>query len=158
MKARFQEIVKELVDVDEPNLWNTFKNCTSQACAEVCGKKKGRRNHGDSWWWNKEMKEAIRQKKKGYKKMCKNRSEENKTSFKNIKNQTKKVIANSMKKEAKKESKKLNEKPNNIFALVKFMKKDGKDIEAGRCVIGKDARFQRKRQEKNMEKSHGDHE
>ena len=31
-----------------------------------------------------------------------------------------------MRKEAEKESTKLNENPNNIFALVRFMKKDGK--------------------------------
>ena len=37
MKARFQERVKELVDVDAPNQWNTFKNGTGmlQACDEV---------------------------------------------------------------------------------------------------------------------------
>ena len=43
-----------------------------------------------------------------------------------------------MKKEAEKELTKLNKKTNNIFALVKFMKKDGKDIEGGRCMRGKD--------------------
>ena len=40
-KTRFQERVKELFDVDAPNLWNTFKNSILQACDEVCGKKKG---------------------------------------------------------------------------------------------------------------------
>ena len=51
------------------------------------------------------------------------------------------MIANFMKKEAEKELTKLNEKPNNIFTLVKFVKKDGKDIEGDRCVIGKDGRL-----------------
>ena len=41
------------------------------------------------------MKEAIQQKKVAHKKMCKNRSEENKAKYKNIKNRTKKVVANS---------------------------------------------------------------
>ena len=49
MKTRFQERVMELVDVDAPNLWNTFKNSMLQACDEVCGKKKGRKNHGNTW-------------------------------------------------------------------------------------------------------------
>ena len=40
MKTRFQKRVRELVDVDAPNLWNTFKNSMLQACDEVCGKKK----------------------------------------------------------------------------------------------------------------------
>ena len=44
MKTKFQERVRELVDVDAPNLWNTFKNSMLQACDEVCGKKKGRKN------------------------------------------------------------------------------------------------------------------
>ena len=58
-KTRFQERVQELVNVDAPNLWNTFKNSMLQACDEICGKKKGRRSHGDTWWWNEEVKEAM---------------------------------------------------------------------------------------------------
>ena len=66
--------------------------------------------------------------------MCKNQSKKNKAKYKNIKNRTKKVVANSMRKEAEKELTKLNKKPNSIVTLVKFMKKDGKDIEGGRCM------------------------
>ena len=73
--------------------------------------------------------------------MCQNRSEENKAKYKNIKNRTKKGVANSMRKKAEKELTKLNKKTNNIFTLVKFMKKDGKDIEGGRYRGGKDGRL-----------------
>ena len=48
IKARFQERVKELIDA--PILWNTFKNGMLQACDEVCGNKKDKRNHGNTWW------------------------------------------------------------------------------------------------------------
>ena len=95
-------------------------------------------NHENTWWWNEEVKEAIQQKKVAYKKMCKNRSEENKAKYKYIKNQTKKVVANSMWTKAQKELTKLNKKPNNIFTLVKFIKKDAGNIEEGRCMRGKD--------------------
>ena len=87
------------------------------------------------------MKEAIQQKKVADKKMCKNRLEENKAKYKNIKNRTKKVVADSMRKEAEKELTKLNKKTNYIFTLVKFMKKDEKDIEGGRCMRGKGGRL-----------------
>ena len=50
MKTGFQERVKELFDVDAPNLWNIFKNRMLQACDEACEKKKGRRNHRDTRW------------------------------------------------------------------------------------------------------------
>ena len=59
MKTGFQERVKELFDVDAPNLWNIFKNRMLQACDEACEKKKGRRNHRDKRWWNEEVKKAI---------------------------------------------------------------------------------------------------
>ena len=93
-------------------------------------RRKVEKNHGDIWWWNEEVKEVIQQKKVAYK-MCKNRLEEDKAKYMKIKNRTKKVVGNSMRKEAEKELTKLNKTPNNIFTLVKFMKKDGKDIEGG---------------------------
>ena len=73
--------------------------------------------------------------------MCENRSEENKARYKNIKNRTKKGIANSMRKEAEKELTKSKEKRKSIFTLVKFMKKDRKDIEGDRCMRGKNGRL-----------------
>ena len=69
------------------------------------------------------MKEAIQQKKVSYKKMCENRLEKNKARYKNIKNRTKKVVANSMREEAEKEFTKLNEKPNNILLMKKRWKR-----------------------------------
>ena len=33
-----------------------------KACDEVCGKKKGRRDQGNTWWWNEDVKEAIARK------------------------------------------------------------------------------------------------
>ena len=39
-----------------------------------------------------------------------------------------------MRKEAEKESTKLSEEPSNVFTLLKFMKRGGKDIEGERCM------------------------
>ena len=55
------------------------------ACAEVCGKTRHRRNRGDSWWWNEDVKEAIARKKDAYKELCKNNTEENKINYKKMK-------------------------------------------------------------------------
>ena len=63
------------------------------------------------------MKEAIHQKKVAYKKMCENRLEENKARYKNNKNRTDEVVANSMTNKAEKELTKLNEN-SNIFTLM----------------------------------------
>ena len=51
------------------------------------------------------MKEAIQQKKVICKKICENRSEENKARYRNTKNRTNKVVANSMRKESERVNK-----------------------------------------------------
>ena len=83
------------------------------------------------------MKEAARQKKLAYEKTGKNRLEENKAKSKNMKNQTKKAVANSTRKDAEKEFTRLSQKSNNVFKLMKFIKEDQRDIEVNRCMRGK---------------------
>ena len=53
-RARFEGRVGELVSADAPDLWKCFKEWVLKACDEVCGKKKGRRDQGDTWWWNED--------------------------------------------------------------------------------------------------------
>ena len=47
-RARFEGRVGELVSTDAPDLWKCFKEGVLKACNEVCGKKKGRRDQGDT--------------------------------------------------------------------------------------------------------------
>ena len=110
-RARFEERVGELVSVDALDLWKCFKEGVLKACDEVCGKKKGRRDRGDTLWWNEEVKEAIAR-KKVYKELCKDRTEENKARYKTMKNRAKKAVAKAMRKEAEQELCKLSENPN----------------------------------------------
>ena len=110
-------------------------------CDEVCGKKKGRRDRGDTWWWNEDVKEAIARKKEASKEMCKCETETNKARSKNMKNRAKKVVSKAMKAAAKRELGELSKHPNRVFKLVKSMKKDGKDVEGGRCIRGSDGRL-----------------
>ena len=59
MKTRklFEE--KELVDVGAPNFEGHFKGGVLDSCDEVCEKKMWRKNKGDTWRWNEELKEAV---------------------------------------------------------------------------------------------------
>ena len=84
--------LKELVSTDAPDLWKTFKDGALKACDEVCGKKKSRRNRGDMWQWNEEVKDTIARKKMAFKELCRFPSEENKTKYKRLRNQTMKVV------------------------------------------------------------------
>ena len=57
-----------------------------KACDELCGKKKGRRDQGDTLWLNEDVKEAIARKKDAHKEMSKSGTEANKARYKNMKN------------------------------------------------------------------------
>ena len=140
-RERFAGRVGELVRVDSSDVWGSLKSGILQACDEVCGSKKGRGDRGNTWWWNEEVKEAVARKRAAYKELCKNSSDENKTRYKTMKNQTKKVVARAMRRETEKQLKGLEEKPNGVFKLVKCMKKDGKDVDGERCMRGRDGRL-----------------
>ena len=61
IRKRLEEKVIELVDIVAPNLLGHFKDGILKACDEECGKKRGRRSKGDTWWWNEEV-EAVSRK------------------------------------------------------------------------------------------------
>ena len=119
---RYKGKIRELVSTDVPNLWKCFKEAVLKACDEVCGKNKGRRDQGDKWWWNEDVKEAIAR-KDVHKEMCKRGTEGNKARYKNMKNRTMKVVTKAMKEVAEWELREVSEHPNKVFKLVKTMKR-----------------------------------
>ena len=141
IKAKFEEKVAELISTKESELWSSFKESVLKACDEICGVTRTRKSRGNTWWWNEEVKAAVANKKKAFKKWCSNRCEENKIIYKRMKNQTKRVISNAIKVESKKEIDNLRENPNNIFKLKRLLKQEGKDVEGGRCIRGSDGRL-----------------
>ena len=141
IKEEFEQRVVELVDTEAVDLWEFHKNGVLKACDELRGKTKGRSDQGNTWWWNEQVKEAIDWKKKACNTWCKNRSPENKNNNRKARNQTKKVFAKAMKQAAEEEIKVLYDKPNEVFKLVKFMRKDGKNINGGGCMKDKDGRL-----------------
>ena len=61
------------------------------ACDELCGKKKVRKNGGNKWWWNEEVRNAIARKKEAFKRFCKTGLEEQEIFYRKMRIQTKKV-------------------------------------------------------------------
>ena len=58
----------------------------------MCKKKEFRRDRGDMWWLNEEIKITIARKKAAFKELCRFSLEENKTKHKRKRNQTKKIV------------------------------------------------------------------
>ena len=107
---------------------------------ELCGKKKSRRDQGDMWWWNEEVTDTIT-KKVAFKELCRFPSEENKTQYKRIRNQTRKIAVRAMRMKANQELNNLYQNSNSVFCFLRTMKKEGKDVEGGRCLREGDKRL-----------------
>ena len=90
-RVRFEKRVKELVSTVAPDLWKTFKDGDLKTCNEVCGKT-SRRDQGDMWWWNEEVKDTIARKKAAFKELCRFPSEQNKTQYKRMKKSNEKKM------------------------------------------------------------------
>ena len=86
------------------------------------------------WWWNKEVKDIIARKKAAFKELFRFPSEKNKTQYKGIRNQTRKTVAGAMRMEANEELNNLYQNSNSVCYFLKKMKKEGKDLEGGRCL------------------------
>ena len=136
-RVRFEKRVKKLVSTDAPDLWKTFRDGVLKACDKLCGKK-SRRDQGDTWWWNKEVKDTITRKKAAFKELCSIPSEQNKTQYKRIRNQTRKIVARVMRMEANQELNNLYQNSSCVFYFLGGMKKEEKDVEGGRCLRGRD--------------------
>ena len=54
----------------------------------------------DTWWWNEEVKEAVSRKNDAHSAMCQDNIEENKWSYKSMKNKAKKAVLKAMREKA----------------------------------------------------------
>ena len=90
------------------------------------------------WWWNEEVKDTIARKKAASIETCRFPSEQNKTQYKPIRNQTRKIVARAMRMEANQELNNLYQNSNSVLYFLRRMKKEGKDVEGGRCLKGGD--------------------
>ena len=74
------------------------------------------------WWWNEEVKDTIIT-KAAFKELCRFPSEENKTQYKHIRNQTRKTVPKAMRMEADQELNDLYQNSNSVFYFLTRMKK-----------------------------------
>ena len=83
----------------------------------------------------------MARKKEAFKELYRFPSEENNTQYKCIQNQMRKIFARTMRMEAKQELNNLFQNCNSVFYFLRRMKNEGKDVEGGRCLRGRDERF-----------------
>ena len=91
ISEKLDRIDLTLLNVDEA--WDSFKSVLLDTIKEACGTKKtGGRNREATAWWNKEVKEAIKEKKKLYKIWVKTKDEEDYIKYRLARRQSKTVV------------------------------------------------------------------
>jgi len=64
VKDKAEEAEWKYSDVNEH--WQQMKNIMMDTAQLTCGLSKGPCRHKETWWWNEEVAEAVREKKKKY--------------------------------------------------------------------------------------------
>jgi len=56
--------------------WQQMKGIMMESAQDICGMTKGPRRHKETWWWNEEVAEAVKEKKIKYGKWKKENTKE----------------------------------------------------------------------------------
>ena len=123
-RVRFKKKKKKLVSTDVPNLWKTFKDVVLKACDEMSKKNKSRRDRGDMWWWNEEIKDT-KARKVAFKDLCRFSTEENKTKYKRLRHQMRKIVAKATRMKANQQLNNLYQDSIRVINFLRRMKKRG---------------------------------
>ena len=91
ISEKLDHIDPTILNVDEA--WDSFKTVLLDTIREACGiKKTGGRNRKATAWWNEEVKDAIKEKKKLYKTWVKTKDEEDYIKYRLARRHSKKVV------------------------------------------------------------------
>ena len=81
--------------------WQQMKGIMMETAQDICGMTKGPPRHTETWWWNEEVAEAVRNNKIKYGKWKKENTEEARMEYKKSRQNAKRVISSVKEKKQK---------------------------------------------------------
>ena len=98
-RSKFRDVVK-MANVNRSkegeveDIWQELKETLRKASDEVLGRTNpGRKEQRESWWWNEDVRQALKQKKLAFKKWQKSKLERDKDKYKLKRREAKKIVA-----------------------------------------------------------------
>jgi hypothetical protein len=131
-------------------VWSGLKNCLLDMADEVCGKTKGKQRHRETWWWNAEVAELVREKRRLFKIYGKSKRgldkvkmEIDKRNYEEAKRTAKKGISKAQEVERRKFGEKLDEEDGKgtVFRVAKQIVRNNRDVVGGGCVKDTDGKI-----------------
>ena len=89
--------------------WQQMKDIMMETAQDICGMTKGPRRHKETWWWNEEVAEAVREKKIKYGKWKKENTKEAWKEYEKSRQNAKRVIFSTEEKKQKECANDLND-------------------------------------------------
>ena len=86
-----------------------MKDIMMETAQDICGMTKGQRRQKETWWWNEEVAEAVRNKKIKYGKWKKENKEEARMECKKSRQNARRVISSAKEKKHKECTNDLND-------------------------------------------------
>ena len=118
-------------DTTAEDSWKLFRDATLKAAEEICGTSKGGKHIGkETWWWNEEVQDVLKKKKKAFKRWQTEGGTEAKEEYKKLKREAKRVVAKAKSEAQKDWYEKLGTKEGEkiIYKVAKQRKNERKDI------------------------------
>jgi len=118
--------------------WQQMKGLMMETAQDICGMTKGPCRHKETWWWNEDVAEAVREKKIKYRKWKKENTKEARREYKKSRQNAKGVISLAKETKQKEYANDLNDSEcqNEIFRMAKQMVKERQDITGLNCIKG----------------------
>ena len=129
-------------------MWNKMANCVKKVAKEILGESKGKKfTRRETWWWSKEIQNAIKEKRDYFIAWQKNKNNETLKEYKAARNNTKKLVSEAKSKTFDDLYRKLGtrEGEKDIYKLAKQRDKKSKDLNHIRCIKDEDQRVLVKR-------------
>jgi hypothetical protein len=149
LKAQFAEVVRlkheagARVEDGVEGVWQNLKQCLLEGAEEVCGRTKKPGAHRETWWWNEEVDEAVKEKRARYKELGKAKKRKDRQEievavkvYNQAKRNCKRVIGRVKEAERMKFGEALDkdESKGKLFRAVKQMERKNRVVVGGGCL------------------------
>jgi len=89
--------------------WQLMKSIMMETAQDICGMSNAPHRHKETWWWNEEFAEAVREKKIMHGKWKKENTKEARKEYKKSRQNAKRVISSAKEKKQKEYANDLND-------------------------------------------------
>ena len=126
VRDKVEEAKWKSLGVNDHWHWHQMKGLMMETAQDICGMTTGLHRYNETWWWNEEVAEAVREKKIKYGKWKKENTKEARKEYKKSRQSAKRVISSAKEKKQKQCANDLNDSEcqNEIFQMAMQMVKE----------------------------------